>query len=110
MTKADVVSDIATKTGMDRKVVQDVVEQFFTVLKDNMSKGNNIYFRGFGSFILKNRAKKIARNIAKGTSLEIPPHTVPAFKPAKTFVEEIRTKVKSADKKPKAKAAAKSKK
>lgn len=99
MTKADVVTEIASKTGVERVAVQEVVESFFNVLKDNMAKGENIYFRGFGSFILKNRARKIARNIAKNTSIVIEPHAIPAFKPAKTFVEDVKGKVQAAKKK-----------
>ena len=99
MTKADVVSEIATRTGVEKMTVQDVVENFFNVLKDNMTKGNNVYFRGFGSFILKNRARKVARNIAKNTSMVIEPHAIPAFKPAKTFVEDVKKKVKGVEKK-----------
>jgi DNA-binding protein HU-beta len=106
VTKADVVSEIAAKTGIERVAVQEVVENFFDVLKDNMGKGNNIYFRGFGSFVLKNRARKVARNIAKNTSIVIEPHAVPSFKPAKTFVEDVKGRVKSASKKTKAKAKA----
>lgn len=102
MTKADVVAEIATRTGVEKIAVQSVVEEFFTVLKDNMSKGNNVYFRGFGSFILKNRARKVARNIAKNTSIVIEPHAIPAFKPAKTFVEDVKQRVKAADKKKRA--------
>ena len=90
MTKADVVSEIAARTGVERIAVQEVVENFFNVLKENMTKGNNVYFRGFGSFILKNRARKIARNIAKNTSMVIEPHAIPAFKPAKEFVQEVK--------------------
>lgn len=103
MTKADVVSEIAAKTGIEKVAVSEVVENFFSVLKDNMSKGTNVYFRGFGSFILKNRARKVARNIAKNTSIVIEPHAVPAFKPAKTFVEDVKKKVKSTGKKSKGK-------
>jgi len=103
VTKADVVSEIAAKTGIEKVAVSEVVENFFTVLKDNMGKGNNVYFRGFGSFILKNRARKVARNIAKNTSIVIEPHAVPAFKPAKTFVEDVKKKVKTTGKKSKAK-------
>jgi DNA-binding protein HU-beta len=103
VTKADVVSEIAAKTGIEKVAVSEVVEHFFSVLKDNMSKGNNVYFRGFGSFILKNRARKVARNIAKNTSIVIEPHSVPAFKPAKTFVEDVKKKVKVGGKKSKAK-------
>ena len=102
MTKADVVAEIAARTGVEKIAVQSVVEEFFTVLKDNMSKGNNVYFRGFGSFILKNRARKVARNIAKNTSIVIEPHAIPAFKPAKTFVEDVKQRVKAADKKKRA--------
>ena len=93
MTKADVVSEIVAKTGIEKAAVQEVVESFFDVMKANMSKGENIYFRGFGSFILKNRARKVARNIAKNTSIVIEPHAIPAFKPAKTFVEEVKANV-----------------
>lgn len=103
MTKADVVSEIAAKTGIEKVAVSEVVENFFSVLKDNMTKGNNVYFRGFGSFILKNRARKVARNIAKNTSIVIEPHAVPAFKPAKTFVDDVKKKVKSSGKKGKGK-------
>jgi len=103
VTKADVVSEIAAKTGIEKVAVSEVVENFFTVLKDNMSKGTNVYFRGFGSFILKNRARKVARNIAKNTSIVIEPHAVPAFKPAKTFVEDVKKKVKTSGKKSKGK-------
>jgi len=103
VTKADVVSEIAAKTGIEKVAVSEVVENFFSVLKDNMSKGTNVYFRGFGSFILKNRARKVARNIAKNTSIVIEPHAVPAFKPAKTFVEDVKKKVKTTGKKSKGK-------
>lgn len=94
VTKADVVSEIAAKTGVEKVAVQEVVETFFEVLKNNMGKGSNVYFRGFGSFIVKKRARKVARNIAKNTSLIIEPHYIPAFKPAKTFVEDVKKKVK----------------
>ena len=102
MTKADVVAEIAARTGVEKIAVQSVVEEFFTVLKDNMSKGNNVYFRGFGSFILKNRARKVARNIAKNTSIVIEPPAIPAFKPAKTFVEDVKQRVKATEKKKRA--------
>jgi DNA-binding protein HU-beta len=94
VTKADVVSEIAANTGVERAAVQQVVENFFNVLKNNMAQGNNVYFRGFGSFVVKKRARKVARNIAKNTSLVIEPHYIPSFKPAKTFVEDVKTKVK----------------
>jgi DNA-binding protein HU-beta len=94
VTKADVVSEIAANTGVERAAVQQVVENFFNVLKNNMAQGTNVYFRGFGSFVVKKRARKVARNIAKNTSLVIEPHFIPSFKPAKTFVEDVKSKVK----------------
>jgi len=96
LTKAEIVSEIASKTGLEKVDVQEVMESFFTVVKENMSKGNNIYFRGFGSFIVKKRARKVARNIAKNTSMTIPPHYVPAFKPSKTFSKRVKKNVKGA--------------
>lgn len=97
MTKADVVSEISAKTGLEKVDVQDVIENFFHVVKENMSKGNNIYFRGFGSFVVKKRARKVARNIAKNTSIVIPPHYVPSFKPSKTFSEHVKNNVKDSE-------------
>lgn len=94
MTKADVISEIADKTGIDKADVAASVEAFFTVVKDNMANGENIYVRGFGSFINKKRAKKIARNISKNTAIVIDEHFVPAFKPSKVFIEKIKTSKK----------------
>ena len=93
MTKADVVNEIANKTGLERVDVKRVVETFFDVMKDTMSEGNNVYFRGFGSFVVRKRARKVARNIAKNTSMIIEPHNVPAFKPSKSFVEQVKGSV-----------------
>ncbi len=90
MTKAEVVSEIATRTSTDKAVVSTVVESFFTVLKDSMGKGEDVFFRGFGSFIVKKRARKIARNIKEAKAIVIEPHYIPAFKPAKTFVDEVK--------------------
>jgi DNA-binding protein HU-beta len=90
MTKADVVNQIAEKTGADKLMVQDTIEAFFKVVKNSMVNGENIYFRGFGSFILKKRAKKIARNITKNTAMVIDEHYIPKFKPSKTFVEKVK--------------------
>ncbi|MGB0430191.1 MAG: HU family DNA-binding protein [Bacteroidia bacterium] len=90
MTKADVVNEIANKTGIEKVDVQRVVETFFDVMKDTMADGNNVYFRGFGSFVVRKRARKVARNIAKNTSMIIEPHYVPAFKPSKTFVAQVK--------------------
>ena len=94
MTKADVINEISEKTGVERKDVQASVEAFFSVVKDNMEGGNNIYVRGFGSFVNKKRAKKIARNISKNTSIVIDAHYVPSFKPSKVFVEKVKKSVK----------------
>ena len=90
MTKAEVIAEISDATGIERNDVQSVVEKFFDVVKDNMANGENIYVRGFGSFINKKRARKVARNISKGTSMIIDEHYVPAFKPSKFFVERIK--------------------
>lgn len=94
MTKADIVNEISKKTGIEKVLVQKSVESFMEIMKDFMIKGNNVYLRGFGSFILKKRAKKTARNISKNTTLIIPEHFIPAFKPAKSFVSEVKNKVK----------------
>lgn len=94
MTKADIITDIAEQTGLEKIIVQETLEQFFETIKLKMSKGENIYFRGFGSFILKRREKKIARNISKNIQMEIPAHYIPKFKPSKEFLEEIKEKVK----------------
>ncbi|HYG37400.1 MAG TPA: HU family DNA-binding protein [Cytophagales bacterium] len=101
MTKAEVISEIAEKTGIDKADVSTTVEAFFNVVKQSMSNGENIYVRGFGSFINKRRAKKIARNISKNTAIIIEEHFVPSFKPSKTFIEKIRSseKVRSNGKK-----------
>lgn len=97
MTKADVINEISDKTGIDKADVQASVEAFFTVVKNNMASGENVYVRGFGSFVNKKRAKKIARNISKNTAIVIDEHYVPSFKPSKIFVEKIKrsTKIKS---------------
>lgn len=89
MTKADIVSEIAKTTGIDKVAVLSVVEQFMSVVKDSLAHGENVYLRGFGSFIVKQRAEKTARNISKNTTLVIPAHNIPAFKPANTFKEEV---------------------
>lgn len=89
MTKADIVNEIARTTGIDKASVLSVVEQFMTVVKDSLAHGENVYLRGFGSFIVKSRAEKTARNISKNISLIIPAHNIPAFKPANSFKEEV---------------------
>jgi len=90
MTKAEVINEIVNRTGIGKAEVQTTVETFFKVMKNSMAEGHNIYFRGFGSFILKKRAKKVARNISKNTAMEIPAHFIPKFKPAKTFADKIK--------------------
>ncbi len=90
MTKAEVISEIATKTGVNKDDVQKSVEAFFKVVQKSMEDGQNIYVRGFGSFVNKKRAQKVARNISKNTAMIIEAHYVPSFKPAKTFVDKIK--------------------
>ena len=85
MTKAELVAAIANKTGYERKVVSAVVEDFMLEVKSSLLKDENVYLRGFGSFTVKTRKKKLAHNISKNTSVEIPEHKVPAFKPAREF-------------------------
>ena len=86
MTKADIVSEIAKSTGVEK--VQ--VEAFMESIKTSLTQKNNVYLRGFGSFIVKKRAKKVARNISKNTTITIPEHNIPAFKPAKSFAEKVK--------------------
>ncbi|EMS31177.1 DNA-binding protein HU [Mariniradius saccharolyticus AK6] len=90
MTKAEVITKISEKTGIQKDDVTQTVEAFFKVVKDSMAEGENIYVRGFGSFINKKRAKKIARNISKNTAIVIDEHFVPSFKPSKVFIEKIK--------------------
>jgi DNA-binding protein HU-beta len=94
MTKADIVKEIAQKTGIDKNTVLQTVEVFMDVVKENMIAGENIYLRGFGSFILKRKAEKLARNISKNTTIKIPAHFAPAFKPSKSFSSVVASKVK----------------
>lgn len=94
MTKADIVNEIAKNTGIEKVTVQKTVEALMETVKDSMTKGNNVFLRGFGSFIVKKRAKKTARNISKNTTIIIPAHNIPAFKPAKSFVTKVKSQVK----------------
>lgn len=96
MTKAEVIVEIAQKTGIDKADVSASLEGFFTVVKNSLANGDNVYVRGFGSFVVKARKKKVGRIISQNKSIEIPAHFVPSFKPAKVFVE----KVKNSDIKP----------
>lgn len=90
MTKADIVAQIAQQTGVNRTVVLAVVEAFMENIKDSMVAGNDVFLRGFGSFVVKQRAQKVARNISKNTSIVIPAHSVPAFRPAKEFMDMVK--------------------
>jgi DNA-binding protein HU-beta len=94
MTKADIISEISTKTGIEKVDVQETVEAFFKVIKNSMIGGENVYVRGFGSFVVKKRAQKTARNISKNTAIIIPEHFVPSFKPAKVFVDKVKNNTK----------------
>ena len=94
MTKAEIITEIADKTGIDKADVAATVEALFNVVKSSMAEGENVYVRGFGSFINKHRAKKIARNISKNTSMVIEEHYVPSFKPAKEFTQKIKSSKK----------------
>ena len=94
MTKADIISEISTKTGIEKVDVQETVEAFFKVIKTSMISGENVYVRGFGSFVVKKRAQKTARNISKNTAIIIPEHFVPSFKPAKVFVDKVKSNSK----------------
>jgi DNA-binding protein HU-beta len=91
MTKAEIVAEIANKTGIEKIAVQSVVETFMDTIKSAMVNGENVYMRGFGSFIIKERAEKTGRNISKNVTIKIPAHKIPAFKPAKTFVNEVKS-------------------
>lgn len=94
MTKADIVNEVSKKTGIEKVIVQKALESSMDAIKDALKQGNNVYLRGFGSFIVKKRAEKTARNISKNTTIIIPQHNVPAFKPAKTFVSVVKSSVK----------------
>ena len=90
MTKADIVNEIAKKTGVEKVQIQTIVEAFMDEVKASLEKEENVYLRGFGSFIIKKRAEKVARNISKNTTITIPAHNIPAFKPAKSFASKIK--------------------
>ena len=93
MTKADIVNEIADKTGIEKSDVQTTVEAFMKTIKGSLESGENVYLRGFGSFVVKKRAQKTGRNILKNTTIVIPAHNIPSFKPAKTFVDGVKKKV-----------------
>ncbi|MBO4397277.1 MAG: integration host factor subunit beta [Bacteroidaceae bacterium] len=90
MTKAGIVAKIASETGIDKATVLNVVESFMVSVKDSLINEEDVFLRGFGSFIVKKRAKKVARNISKNTTIVIPEHNIPAFKPAKSFADAMK--------------------
>ncbi|MDD2549531.1 MAG: integration host factor subunit beta [Bacteroidales bacterium] len=94
MTKADIVNEISKNTGIEKVTVQKTVEAFMETVKESLVSNNNVYLRGFGSFIVKKRAQKTARNISKNTTIIIPEHYIPSFKPSKAFVNKVKTNVK----------------
>ena len=93
MRKADLVASISDKTGVPKVDVLVALETFFKEVKSSLSSGENVYIRGFGSFVIKKRAKKIGRHIKKNVAIEIPEHYIPSFKPAKIFVEQVKENV-----------------
>ena len=94
MTKADIVNEISKTTGIEKVTVQKTVEAFMEAVKNSLAKNKNVYLRGFGSFVVKKRAEKTARNISKNTTIIIPAHYIPSFKPSKTFVTKVKNNVK----------------
>jgi len=96
MRKADLVSTISEKTGVPKVDVLVTLENFFSEVKDSLTEGENVYIRGFGSFVIKKRKKKIGRHIKKNISIEIPEHYIPSFKPAKVFLEQVKDNVSAA--------------
>lgn len=94
MTKAEIVSNISNELGLEKNDTQKVVETFMKEVKTALTSGENVYLRGFGSFIIKTRAEKTGRNISKNKAIIIPAHNIPAFKPSKSFVEDVKENVK----------------
>ena len=90
MTKADIVNEISKSTGIDKASVLETVERFMDIVKDSLANDENVYLRGFGSFIIKTRSQKTASNISQNTTIIIPEHKIPAFKPAKVFMEQVK--------------------
>jgi DNA-binding protein HU-beta len=94
MTKADIVNKISSKTGIEKLAVQTTVEEFMKSVRKSLEEGTNVYLRGFGSFVVKKRAQKTGRYISKNTTIIIPEHFIPSFKPSKSFVEKVKKNVK----------------
>lgn len=93
MTKAEVITEIAKKTGIEKADVSGTVEAFLKVVRNSLVSGENVYIRGFGSFILKKKAEKVARNISREESIVIPAHYAPSFKPSKRFIKAVKEKI-----------------
>ena len=90
MTKADIINEIADQTGLDKTTISTVVEAFMSSVKDSIINDKEVFLRGFGSFIIKTRAQKTARNISQNTTIIVPEHKIPAFKPAKSFMDQVK--------------------
>lgn len=90
MTKAELAKEIASKTGLEKKDVVVIIESLMDTIKTSMAEGEEVFLRGFGSFIIKHRANKTARNISKNTTVIVPAHDIPAFRPAKEFLEQVK--------------------
>ena len=95
MTKAQLVADISAKTGVEKYIVLQTVEAMMKIVKNNVSSGESVYLRGFGSFFPKRRAEKIGRIISKNLAITIPEHYIPGFKPAKSFANKVKSGVKA---------------
>ena len=93
MTKAEIVSNISDKLGVEKNDVQAIVNHFMKEVKGAQESGENVYLRGFGSFVIKTRKAKKGRNISKNVTIDIPAHNIPSFKPAKVFLEQVKTNV-----------------
>ncbi len=94
MTKLEIASKISDKSGVEKVEVMATIEAFMNEIKEALENNNNVYLRGFGSFIIKYRAEKTARDILKNRTIKVPPHCIPAFKPSKTFTDKVKSKVK----------------
>jgi DNA-binding protein HU-beta len=94
MTKADIVKKVSENTGIEKVTVEKAVEAFMETVKESLTEGRNVYLRGFGSFIVKKRAEKTARNISRNTIVIVPEHFIPSFKPAEIFVKQVKEHVK----------------
>lgn len=93
MTKAELVTEIANQTGVEKVAVQATIETLMGSIKKSLLRGENVYLRGFGSFVVKKRAEKTGRNISKNTTIIIPAHNIPSFKPAKEFLNDVKKSV-----------------